>query len=191
MNSSIMSAAGQVWKIKCFLQTRKSCMPSFVVRAVNYFLKFSHDNILSYSGDEFAYVNHHSSSFCIILIKNPISETYRGHPRAFGRNPNHEASHLSSCLSSFWVFVVAGLEEVVMAVSGSGRSERLCEKVCIKFPFPLIVWRAGLAPHAVILLGFGSWRKGVTHTSQTLKTRFPLRLQPLCSYKMPFNNPVT
>lgn len=67
------------------------------------------------------------------------------------------------------------VEEVVIArlgVSGSetgnrgGRSERLCEKVCIKFPFPLIVWRAGLAPHALILLGPGSLSKSVTHTSQ-------------------------
>lgn len=47
-----------------------------------------------------------------------------------------------------------------------GRSLRLCEKVCIKFPFPLIVWQAGPAPHALILLGPGSLSKGVTHTSQ-------------------------
>lgn len=59
-----------------------------------------------------------------------------------------------------------------LGVSGSetgnrgGRSLRLCEKVCIKFPFPLIVWRAGPAPHALILLGPGSLSKGVTHTSQ-------------------------
>ena len=59
-----------------------------------------------------------------------------------------------------------------LGVSGSGtgnrggRSLRLCEKVCIKFPFPLIVRRAGPAPHALILLGPGSLSKGVTHTSQ-------------------------
>lgn len=58
-----------------------------------------------------------------------------------------------------------------MGVSGSetgnrgGRSPRLCEKVCIKFPFPLIVWRTGPAPHALILLGPGSQSEAVTHTS--------------------------
>ncbi|KAM8875559.1 ankyrin repeat and MYND domain-containing protein 1-like isoform 2-T2 [Spinachia spinachia] len=60
-----------------------------------------------------------------------------------------------------------------MGVSGSetgnrgGRSLRLCEKVCIKFPFPLIVWQTGPAPHALILLGPGSQSNGVTHTVRT------------------------
>lgn len=62
-----------------------------------------------------------------------------------------------------------------------GRSLRLCEKVCIKFPFPLIVWRAGPAPHALILGGPESLSKGVSHTSQGPKlpllipTQMPLQ----------------
>lgn len=83
-----------------------------------------------------------------------------------------------ACWSCFWHFVVVAVEEVVMAklgVCGSetdnrgGRSLRLCEKVCIKFPFPLIVWWAGPAPHALILGGLGSLSKGVSHTSQAPK----------------------
>lgn len=79
----------------------------------------------------------------------------------------------------------------LMGVSGSetdkrgGRSWRLCEKVCIKFPFPLIVWRAGPAPHALILLGPGSRSKGVTHTPQgpLHQPPCPPNLFPKCSHK--------
>lgn len=50
-----------------------------------------------------------------------------------------------------------------------GRSLGLCEKVCIKFPFPLIVWRAGLAPHALILKGPRNLCKGChSHLSAPL-----------------------
>lgn len=79
------------------------------------------------------------------------------------------------CFSCFWYFVVVLVVGVMMVKLGvsrsepnnsSKRSQRCCEKVCIKFPFPLIVWWAGLVPHALILKGPGTWRKGVTHTSQ-------------------------
>lgn len=47
-----------------------------------------------------------------------------------------------------------------------GRCRRLGEKVCIKFPFPLIVSLVGQIPHARIRMDPESCRKGVTHTSQ-------------------------
>lgn len=50
-----------------------------------------------------------------------------------------------------------------------GRSLGLCEKVCIKFPFPLIVWQAGSAPHALILKGPRNLCKGChSHLSAPL-----------------------
>lgn len=58
-----------------------------------------------------------------------------------------------------------GCLEVRLTLEG-GRCRRLGEKVCIKFPFPLIVSLVGQIPHALIRMDPETCRKGVTHTSQ-------------------------
>lgn len=89
------------------------------------------------------------------------------------------AARSRACFSGFLTFCCgySGGEIVLgvggglggLAASGSetnGRSLRLCEKVCITFPFPVIVRRAGRAPHALILPGPWEHRaRGVAHTS--------------------------
>lgn len=60
-----------------------------------------------------------------------------------------------------------------------GRCRRHGEKVCIKFPFPLIVSLVGQIPHALMQMDPESCRKGVTHTSQApyITPMIPVQLE--------------